>query len=208
MYIPLSFRVDDRAALFDFVNHHSFATLFSQHDNHPFASHLPLLLDTATGSSGRLLGHMARANPHWETAANQRVLTVFHGPHAYISPSWYAAQNVVPTWNYVAVHATGVLRLIDDRDRLYEILRQTVIKYESPRATPWSIEAPEPEFLEKLLAAIVGFEIEVEMWEGKWKLSQNHPQERRDNVVTGLRSTGRPDELAIAALMSPVDKSD
>lgn len=202
MYIPPSFRVEDRATLFDFVERHSFATLFSQSERQPVASHLPLLLDADAGPSGRLFGHMARANTHWQAAANQRVLTVFQGPHAYISPGWYAAQNVVPTWNYVAVHATGTLRLIEDRDRLYEILRQTVVKYESPRSAPWSMYSPEPAFLDKLITAIVGFEIEVETWEGKWKLSQNHPQERQDKVIAGLHESGRPDELAIAELMT------
>lgn len=202
MYIPPSFRVEDRATLFEFVERHSFATLFSQQADQPVASHLPLLLDADGGANGRLFGHMARANTHWQIAADQRVLTVFHGPHAYISPRWYAAQNVVPTWNYVAVHATGTLRLIEDRDRLLAILQQTVAKYESPRTTPWSMSSSEPEFLEKLLAAIVGFEIEVDTWEGKWKLSQNHPQERQDKVVAGLRETGRAEELAVATLMS------
>ncbi|MDP1798414.1 MAG: FMN-binding negative transcriptional regulator [Planctomycetaceae bacterium] len=200
MYIPPSFAVTDHSMLLDFVDRYSFATLFSQTDSQPVASHLPLLLNR---DADRLLGHMARANSHWQTAADQRVLTVFHGPHAYISPSWYAAQNVVPTWNYIAVHATGTLRLIEDRDRLYSLLQQTVAKYESPRPQPWSMSSPEPEFLEKLLAAIVGFEIEVDTWEGKWKLSQNHPQERRERVIDGLRETGRADELAIAELMSP-----
>ncbi len=201
MYIPPSFAVTDRSKLCDFVDRHGFAILFSQSDHEPVASHLPLLLDRDSGPQGRLFGHMARANTHWQTAANQRVLTVFHGPHAYVSPSWYAAQNVVPTWNYVAVHATGTLRLIEDRDRLYDILRQTVIKYESPRPQPWSMSSPDPEFLDKLLAAIVGFEIEVETWEGKWKLSQNHPPERQAKVIDGLRETGRSDELAIAEWM-------
>lgn len=200
MYIPPSFAVTDHSMLLDFVDRYSFATLFSQTDSQPVASHLPLLLNR---DADRLLGHMARANSHWQTAADQRVLTVFHGPHAYISPSWYAAQNVVPTWNYIAVHATGTLRLIEDRDRLYSLLQQTVVKYESPRPQPWLMSSPEPEFLEKLLAAIVGFEIEVDTWEGKWKLSQNHPQERRERVIDGLRETGRPDELAVAELMSP-----
>lgn len=199
MYTPPSFAVTDRNRLFDFVDRHGFAILFSQTEQQPVASHLPLLLNRA--ANGLLLGHMARANMHWQTVANQRVLVVFHGPHAYVSPSWYAAQNVVPTWNYVAVHATGTLRLIDDRDRLYEVLQRTVDKYESPRPQPWSMSSPEPEFLDKLMAAIVGFEIEVETWEGKWKLSQNHSPERQERVIQGLQETGRPDELAIAEWM-------
>lgn len=202
MYIPPSFHVTDPSTLFDFVERHSFATLFSQGENAPTASHLPFLLDRNNGPRGRLVGHMARANLHWQSAANQKVLVVFQGPHAYISPAWYAAQNVVPTWNYVAVHATGTLRLIEDRDRLYSVLEQTVARYEQSRPQPWSMTDPEPEFLERLITAIVGFEIEVDAWEGKWKLSQNHPLERQKKVIDGLRQTGRSDELAIANLMA------
>jgi len=198
MYIPPSFAVTDQNALFDFVDRHSFATLFSQDEHGPVASHLPLLLDR---ESGRLFGHFARANTHWQTAADRTVLVVFHGPHVYISPSWYAAQNVVPTWNYVAVHATGTLRLIEDAASVREILERTVTKYESSRPQPWSTSSPEPAFLEKLQAAIVGFEIEVTKWEGKWKLSQNHPEERRERVIEGLQASSNPDDRAVAELM-------
>ncbi len=198
MYTPPSFAVTDPEVLFDFVDQHSFATLFSQNEHGPVASHLPLLLDH---ESGRLFGHFARANTHWQTAADCTVLVVFQGPHAYISPSWYAAQNVVPTSNYVAVHATGTLRLIEDPARVRDILERTVTKYESPRPQPWSTSSPELEFLEKLQAAIVGFEIEVTQWEGKWKLSQNHPEERRERVIAALRTSSNPDDHAVAELM-------
>lgn len=202
MYIPPSFHVTDPSTLFDFVERHSFATLFSQRENSPTASHLPFLLDRTNGPHGRLMGHMARANLHWQSATDQKVLVVFQGPHAYISPTWYAAQNVVPTWNYVAVHATGTLRLIEDRDRLYSVLEQTVVRYEQSRPQPWSMTDPEPEFLERLITAIVGFEIEVDAWEGKWKLSQNHPLERRENVVRTLQASSRTEDLAVATLMA------
>jgi len=198
MYIPPSFAVTDQKTLFDFVDRHSFATLFSQDEHGPVASHLPLLLDRETRT---LFGHFARANTHWQTAAERTVLVVFHGPHAYVSPSWYAAQNVVPTWNYVAVHATGTLRLIEDLARVREILERTVAKYESPRPQPWSMTSPEPEFLEKLQAAIVGFEIEVTQWEGKWKLSQNHPVERRERVIEALEASTNPEDRAVSQLM-------
>lgn len=198
MYIPPSFAVTDQKTLFDFVDRHSFATLFSQDEHGPVASHLPLLLDRETRT---LFGHFARANTHWQTAAERTVLVVFHGPHAYVSPSWYAAQNVVPTWNYVAVHATGTLRLIEDLARVRETLERTVAKYESPRPQPWSMTSPEPEFLEKLQAAIVGFEIEVTQWEGKWKLSQNHPVERRERVIEALEASTNPEDRAVSQLM-------
>jgi len=201
MYIPPSFVQSDLSALHAFMESHSFATVISQQADEPYATHLPLLLDREAGSQGRLIGHFAKANPHWQSAVQQRVLTIFQGPHAYISPGWMAAQNTVPTWNYVAVHAYGRLTLIDDRERLAALIRRMVETYERPRATPWSVDFPEPDFIDKLLNAIVGFEIEIERLEGKWKLNQNHPVERRERIIAGLRSTGRTEELAVAKLM-------
>ena len=206
MYIPASFQETDINKLHDFIEQHSFATLISQHDSEPVASHLPLLLDRKSSSNGRLIGHMARANPQWQSAAAQHVLVIFHGPHAYISPTWYEAQNVVPTWNYIAVHAYGLFRLIEDQDRLLEIVSQTVRQYESPRPQPWSMDSPDSEFIDKLLSAIVGFEIDIERLEGKWKLNQNHPPERREKVICGLRETARHDEMQIANWMEKVSQ--
>jgi transcriptional regulator len=163
---------------------------------------VPLLLDRDAGPNGRLIGHVARANPQWKHAGGQRVLAIFSGPHAYISPTWYAAQNVVPTWNYVAVHAYGVLQLIDDRERLREIVRRTVAVYEANMPQPWSVDAPETSFIDRLLDAIVGFEIDVDRIEGKWKLNQNHDAERRRRVVEALRAQGSVDGLQIADLMA------
>ena len=203
MYIPPSFLETDVGKLHDFMEQHSFATLISTIDGEPFASHLPLLIDRDLGPSGCLVGHMARANPQWRSAAGQRILAIFHGPHAYISPGWMETQNVVPTWNYVAVHAYGTLRLIEDHNRLLQIVTRTVEHYESSRDRPWSLESPDPAFIEKLLATIVGFEIVVDRLEGKWKLNQNHPVERRERIIQGLRDTGAADELRIAELMEP-----
>lgn len=201
MYVPPSFVVTDPVQLHEFMERHSFATLISQAGNEPLASHLPLLLDREVGPHGRLIGHFARANSHWQSAAGQRVLAIFHGPHAYVSPGWMEPRNVVPTWNYVTVHAYGTLRLIEDRDRLRDIVRRTVETYEANRATPWSMSQPEAEFIDKLLGAIVGFEIDIDRLEGKWKLNQNHPVERREQIIRGLLETGRHDESQIAELM-------
>jgi len=104
MYIQSNFVETDQHKLHDFIERQSFVTLVSNDGGEPVASHLPLLLDRDHGPHGRLIGHMARANPQWQSADNQSVLAIFHGPHAYISPTWYEAVNVVPTWNYVAVH--------------------------------------------------------------------------------------------------------
>lgn len=201
MYIPASFHETDQFKLHDFIDAHGFATLISTTGYEPVASHLPILLDRDAGPHGRLIGHFARANSHWNVASSGKALVVFHGPHAYVSPGWMEPRNVVPTWNYVAVHAYGSLRLIEDRDRLRDIVWLTVEKYESQREQPWWMDAPEPEFIDKLLTAIVGFEIDIERLEGKWKLNQNHPAERRGQIIRGLQLTGRHDELQIAELM-------
>jgi transcriptional regulator len=202
MYVPPTFAVTDHPTLHAFIESHSFATLVSHDGTAPFASHVPLLLDRDAGPHGRLIGHVARANPQWQHAAGQRVLAIFSGPHAYISPTWYAAQNVVPTWNYVAVHVYGALRLIDDDTRLHDIVCRTVEVYERDMPRPWSIDSAEATFIDTLLAAIVGFEIDIDRIEGKWKLSQNHDADRRARVTQALRAQGGADGRRIADLMA------
>src|SRR5438477_12570684 len=138
MYVPPHFAESDPATLHDFIEGHSFGLLVSQVGGVPFASHLPFLIDRTTGPHGTLLGHMARANPHWRELAGQTALAVFSGAHAYVSPTWYEAANVVPTWNYVAVHATGRAELVEDRDDLLAILRRSVAVYEAGMPRPRS----------------------------------------------------------------------
>lgn len=201
MYIPPSFIENDLGTLHDFMEQHSFATMISADENEPFASHLPLLIDRHRGIQGVLAGHFARANPHWQTANGRRVLIVFHGPHAYISPGWVQSTTMVPTWNYVAVHAYGVLRNVDDPDHVRDILARMVSRYESGRERPWSMDLADHGYIDKLTSAIVGFEIEIDRLEGKWKLSQNHSAERREQVISGLLGTARHNELLIAQHM-------
>ena len=199
MYNPASFAEHDVSKLHAFLRRHSFATLVSSGEGGLVASHLPLLLDPRAGRLGHLLGHMARANPQWRQVEGE-VLAIFQGPHTYISPSWYEEPGLVPTWNYVAVHAYGTLQLVDQRGELLEILRHAVAFYEGPRPEPWSLDL-EGERLEGLLRSIVGFRIEISRLEGKWKLSQNHPEERRRKVIRGLRQQSGDDSQQIATLM-------
>lgn len=209
MYTPFSFVENDLSILHSCIEGNSFATLVTIDDSGPVVSHLPLLLDRADGSNGTLIGHMAKANPQWRDITNGDALAVFHGPHAYISPSWYREKNVVPTWNYVAVHAKGKVKLVEDQAELLDIVRRYVNFYEASMAEPWQMGSAEPEFIEKLLDAIVGFTIEISSIEGKWKLNQNHSEVRRQNVIDGLKT--RPDEGAarIAALMqATIEKHD
>jgi transcriptional regulator len=202
MYIPASFAESDVHHLHDFLEAHSFATLVSFDGTEPFASQLPFLLDRSAGTRGRLIGHMARANPQWRHATGRVVKVLFQGPHAYISPAWYEAVNVVPTWNYVSVQAAGPLQLVEEPRDVLAIVRRTVDHYESGRDRPWSLDSAESEFTEKLLASIVGFEIDIKRLKGKWKLSQNHPAERREKIIAGLRERDTLESIAIADLMT------
>lgn len=200
MYVPTAFEEKDQAKLHDFMEAYSFGLLVSTHGGEPFATHLPLLLDRTAGPHGRLVGHMARANPHWHDLEGQTVLAVFSGPHAYVSPTWYESQNVVPTWNYVSVHAYGICRLVDDPEALAGILAATVAAYERSMPNPWSIDAG-ADFFQNMVRAVVGFRIEVSRLEGKWKLNQNHPQERRERVIRILEKSEDQDAREIARLM-------
>jgi len=196
VYIPASFAETDLGTLHDFITAHSFATLVSAAADPPghspdlIASHLPLLCHRETGSHGQLVGHLAAANPHWQRLEGSNVLSIFSGPHAYISPTWFEPAAAVPTWNYVAVHVYGRVRIERNPQRLAEIVAAFVEFYEAAMPSPWKLEALDPDFLAKLLDAIVGFTIDIERLEGKWKLSQNHTVERRESAIKGLKSLG------------------
>ena len=200
MFIPTAFAELDQGKLHDFIQSHSFGLLVSTQNEEPFATHLPFLLEPDKGSHGSLIGHMARANSHWQSLDGQQVLVVFSGPHTYISPSWYEAENVVPTWNYVAVHAYGVIRLVEDPNILARILTATVETYERRMPNPWSLDT-DADFFQKLARSVVGFRVEIGRLEGKWKLNQNHPEERRQKVARVLEKSADPDAQEIAGLM-------
>jgi transcriptional regulator len=200
MYIPAAFNESDQSKLHDFIESNSFGLLVSQVDGLPFATHLPFLLDRTTGPQGTLICHVARANPQWQQATGQTALAIFSGPHTYVSPTWYEAEQVVPTWNYAAVHVYGRVQVIEDETRLLKVVQEMVRVYEQSMPQPWSFDGSTL-FLKRWLAQIVGFRIEIEKIEGKWKLNQNHPVERRSNVIQALQE--RPDEnaQAVAAMM-------
>src|SRR5271170_5889712 len=153
MYIPAAFAESDLTKLHDFIEQHSFGLLVSQVDGLPFAAHLPFLLERTAGPHGTLVGHMARANPQWREANGQTALAIFSGPHDYISPTWYEAEQVVPTWNYTAVHAYGRVQIFEDAAAVREIVQATVQVYERTMPRPWSFDGFGT-FAERLLAQI------------------------------------------------------
>jgi transcriptional regulator len=201
MYVPIAFEETDQGRMHDFIESHSFGLLVSTQDGVTVATHLPLLLERDAGPHGCLVGHVARANPQWQGLDGQQVLVVFSGPHVYVSPSWYESENVVPTWNYVAVHAYGTCRLVEDTDALTRILAASVATFERSMPSPWFLDTGTPYF-QKLVRGVVGFRVEISRLEGKWKLNQNHPQERREKVIRILERSEDKDAKEIARLMA------
>jgi transcriptional regulator len=170
VYVPAAFAESDLTKLHEFVEQNSFGMLVSNVDGLPFASHLPFLLERETGRQGTLVGHLARANPQWAAANGQDVLAIFAGPHAYISPTWYETEQVVPTWNYVVVHVYGRIQIIEDEQSLLQIVQRSIRFYEHGMPRPWSFDASTI-FMKRMLGQIVGYRIEIDKIEGKWKLN-------------------------------------
>ncbi len=198
MYIPEAFRVEDTPRLHAFIEANSFATLISHDGAEPLGSHLPLLLHR---EKDRLIGHMARDNSQWRSANGRDVMVVFSGPHGYISPSWCAEPNVVPTWNYVAVHVYGTFHVVGDRSHHMAIVQDTVAYYESGMPHPWSADWSSA-YIDRMLDQTVAFEIELKRVEGKWKLGQNHSVNRRARVVEALRASSSQADHVLAGLMN------
>ncbi|NQV83791.1 MAG: FMN-binding negative transcriptional regulator [Rhodospirillales bacterium] len=207
MYRPPHFDIDDPSTLNDFMRQQSFALLISNVDGVPFASHIPLLLeDVGEGSRhGRLIGHLAKANNQWQGFdGTAEVLVVFWGPHAYISPNWYASEKMVPTWNYVTVHAYGKPKLISDPTETAEILRRLTDTYENDATGNWSMDVLGDEFIEKQLKGIVAFELPIDRVQGKFKLSQNRKLEDRRGAIQGLLDSGDAEAAEVAQLMTGI----
>lgn len=189
MYVPPHTRQSDPDFLHELLDRYDFGLLvIAGDDGRPEAVHLPFLHDREPAPHGRLLGHLARANPIARgILAGRPALCIFQGPHGYISPAWYQDRDTVPTWNYVALHVNGVARPIDDRQAALDLLRRAIERYETPRPAPWRWDEVSPATLSRLLPAIVAFELPIASWQGKAKLSQNHPRSDRLAVVAALR---------------------
>jgi len=196
MYIPAANRISDTSKINAFIQANGFATLVSQGKDGPWASHLPFVFDEAEGG-GLLRCHMARANEQWRHIETQPdVLCVFLGPHAYISPSWYAAKVAVPTWNYAAVHVYGTARVEDDVF-LRKVIEDTTTKYESKMPAPWRMPIPE-DYIAGMMKAIVGFSVQVKKVEAKFKLGQGRSTEDQLGVLAGLEQSGHLDSISLA----------
>ena len=207
MYLPKSFEEDRLPVLHDAIRAAGLATLVTVTAAGPVASHIPMLLDAGSGERGTLLGHIARANPQWrETIAGAPALAIFLGPDAYVSPTWYpskqATGKVVPTWNYIAIHAYGPPAFFDDADRLRDVVARLTNRQEAGRPAPWSIADAPSDYIASQLRAIVGVALPIERLEGKWKLSQNRPEADRAGVIAGLGEASDDRTKALHAAMT------
>jgi transcriptional regulator len=191
MYVPAQFKEDRVAVLHDAIRKYGFGTLVTSSEEGLEASHLPLLLDPEPAPLGTVLGHLARANPQWQRVKpGTEALAIFLGPNTYITPSWYPTKQesgkVVPTWNYLAIHAYGTLSFFDDPGELRAHVSKMTDTHESPRAAPWAVSDAPESFVQGMLRAIVGFKLRVTRLEGKWKMSQNRPAQDVEGVLKGL----------------------
>lgn len=205
MNVPSAFREDDLDALHTTMREARLCNLVTLTPSGLVATPLPLILDPTDGPYGMLYGHLARANPQWRTPPSGEALVIFMGPDAYVSPSWYETKRetgeVVPTWNYVAVHAYGTIEFFHDPDRLLDVVTRLTNLHEQTRAEPWVVtNAPEP-YIQTMLRGIVGLRMPITRLEGKRRMSQNRIAEDRAGVVAGLAASDRASDRMVAGLI-------
>lgn len=213
MYIPRSYAEERPEELAAFIEAQPLGALVTYDGSGAlFATHMPFVFDTSAGEHGVLTGHLARANPHHKLARDDaEALVIFSGPDAYITPNWYPGTRThgreVPTWNYVAVHAYGALRFIDDPEWLLPHLRSLTERSEttgvaSPATAPWQVDGAPAGFIAQQMKAIVGVEIRVTRLEGKWKMSQNRSPEAIAGVIAGLSASPKPMDQEVATIVA------
>jgi transcriptional regulator len=207
VYLPPHFTAPDAASVAAFVDAVAAADLVTFDGTKPVASLIPIIWDRESGEYGRLLGHLALANPQWQSvSAGTTALAIVHGPQAYVSPSWYPSTarhgRTVPTWNYVTVHFTGPLTVHRDPEWLRDVVTRLTTRHEKPRLAPWAVTDAPPDYINGQLRGIVGVELTIAMVEAKHKLSQNRSAEDQAAVAEALRAEPGPGVADIAELMA------
>jgi transcriptional regulator len=212
MYLPAHFEETRVEVIHQLIREHPLAALVTLGSAGLDANHIPLEIDPEPAPFGTLRGHVARANPVWrDFSRDVEALTVFQGPQAYISPAWYQTKEetgkVVPTFNYIVVHAYGSLRIIEDEAWLRGLVERLTTRHESGRAEPWKVSDAPEDFIKTQLRAIVGIEMPVTRLVGKWKVSQNRPPVDREGVVRGLSEMNDANAAAMARLVKESQSS-
>jgi len=198
VYIPEFNRIEDRATALAFMKENPFAILVSSSEGGLVATHLPLLVQEL-GDKIVLRGHFAKANHHWSSIEQEESLVIFHGPHAYISPSLYEIRESVPTWNYAAVHVYGRAKLISDMSDAERVLADFIAQFDPSYYQQWLTFSEE--YREKMLRRIVAFEFEATRVETKFKLGQNRTKAEQDNLMKALQGSPDTAVAGVAALM-------
>jgi len=205
MYIPPAFREDDIAVLHAEMRAVRLAQLVTATADGLIATPVPLIVDGTEGPYGTLYGHVARANPQWKTAPVGEAMALFMGPHTYVTPSWYATKRetgmVVPTWNYIAIHAYGTVEFFEDADRLLDVVTRLTNLHEGARVEPWAVTDAPDSFIRSQLRGIVGLRIPIARLEGKRKMSQNRNEADRAGVAMGLAASDSVSDQAVAPLI-------
>ena len=204
MYIPSQFRIEELAEVQRAIECSRLASLVTNGKDGLLATPLPLFLAAEEGEHGTLYGHVARANPQWRTDATE-AMAIFHGPDAYVSPGWYASKQethrVVPTWNYIAVHAYGAIEFFEDANRLLDVVTRLTDLYEKNRPEPWQVSDAPERFVEAQLRGIVGVRLPISRLEGKKKMSQNRSEADRAGVIRGLSASEVANDIAVSKLI-------
>jgi transcriptional regulator len=213
MYIPSAFNEDDLATLHRQIEGTRLAILVTFGSRGLQANHVPLLFNPDQGPNGTLHGHLSKANPQWrEMEAGAEALVIFPGPDAYVSPTFYPSKaehgQAVPTWNYLAIHAYGIPEVFHDAQRLRELVSILTAKHEAGRPQPWTLEDAPPDYIAKMLNAIVGFTIPITRLEGKRKLTQNRSAADIAGVQAGLAASSELNDNEIAQLMRQGESND
>jgi transcriptional regulator len=208
MYVPSQFEEQRPEVLRQLIHQHPLGALVTLGQDGLNANHIPFEFDPGPAPFGTLRAHVARSNPVWSDFTNDvEAMVLFQGAQAYISPSWYATKQengkVVPTYNYMVVHAYGPMRVIDDPAWLLGLVERLTGRHEADRAGPWKVSDAPRDYVDKLLGAIVGIEIPVSRLVGKWKVSQNQPPANRAGVARGLQEVGDDNALAMARAVGP-----
>lgn len=200
MYIPAGYLNENEQEVTEFLQQNSFGILINQVDGKPWATHIPLELDTNEKGQKVLYGHLSKENQQWKNfASDNKVLAIFSGPHAYISSSWYDHENV-PTWNYIAVHVYGSIKIIEG-EKMLSSLKKLVDKYETGSENPVRIEDLSTKTMRQT-RGIVAFEIEIEDIQAVKKMSQNRDAKNYQNIISELEKTEKQESIAVAAIMS------